>query len=167
MLGQQMAGSEAGPLAIWREQIPNLVLLSERTGIAATQISPDQLEQPEVASWHLVVAALAAQREYLHRPRPDTGDRTQPAPRTLVIAAVQVNVAARHLACSAHERERTRGAEVEGLQQRGRRARQHGRCRQVAQITANPIAVQPAASQRRNADAAGSLPRAHTRSAAR
>ena len=60
-----MAGSEPRPLAIWLEQFSNLVLLGERTGIAATEHPAGELEQPEIARWHLIVAALPVQSKHL------------------------------------------------------------------------------------------------------
>jgi hypothetical protein len=51
----------------------------------------DELQQRQVAGRNLVVAALAVQRELLHRPRADARDRAQPPPAALVLGAVQVD----------------------------------------------------------------------------
>jgi hypothetical protein len=94
------------------------------------------------------VAALAVQPEHLDRPRADAGDRTQPPPALLVLAAVQIDAPARDLARRAHERERAGAGELEGLEQRRRGPRQHLDRGQVAQAPPHPVPVVAAPSQR-------------------
>src|SRR5664280_3137303 len=115
-----MRRREPRPLLIRREELAHLVLLCAGVRIAAAEQAPDELEQPDVAGGDLVVAALAVQREYLHRPAADAGDRAQPAPAVLVLGAVQVDAPEGYLACGVHERQRARARQVEGLQQRRR-----------------------------------------------
>jgi hypothetical protein len=114
------------------------VLGRARERIAAAEPPPHELRQPHVCGGQLVVAALAVQREHLYRPPSDSGDRAEPSPGSLVVGVVQIDPPARHLARSAHERQRTGAGKVERLQERRRGPGEHGGRREVSQTAVHP-----------------------------
>jgi hypothetical protein len=105
------------PLAVGGEELVHLGDVGARLRVAGGDPA-DELEVADVARRDAIVVALAVAGEHLERPRPDAGDRAQPAPAGHRVLGVEVDAAGGELGRDGAQGERARRREVHRGEQR-------------------------------------------------